>query len=96
MDNGHRNSRITLSISTRANRLLEELQQHQRKLGSRRFKSQIIHEALTGLAQGLGLEHENDGEQSVEDDVVTLDFFAEGDVAGEGSKSGCVDEKGAS
>jgi predicted Zn-dependent protease len=80
----HKYNRITLSIPTRTNALLEELQQHLRKNGSRRFKSQIIHEALDCLGESLGLDHANDGATCVEDDVVSLDFFPEGECEEEG------------
>lgn len=48
--------RITLSISDATNTLLEDLQHHLRKSGSRQYKSRIMHEAIELFAQGLGLQ----------------------------------------
>jgi hypothetical protein len=55
-------TRITLSIALETNELLEAIQSRLRKAGHRRFKSEIIHEALECFAQGQGLEQVNDGE----------------------------------
>ena len=71
METEHNRIRVTMSISGSTNDLLEELQHHLRKTGSRHYKSRIVHEALEYFAEGLGLELDEatvgvDVEQTVE------------------------------
>jgi hypothetical protein len=56
MEDQQTTERITLSISQPTNDILEEIQHHLRKSGSRHYKARIIHAALEHFAQGLGLE----------------------------------------
>ena len=79
METERGNNRITLSIAKPTNQMLEEVQHYLRRNGSRWYKAEIIHEAVTHFAQGLGLDHANDGDTSAEDDQPSLDFCPEGD-----------------
>jgi len=64
-------NRVTLSISGTTNSLLEEIQHHLRKTGSRHYKARIISEALKYFAKGLELDVDkatgyDEGKQPVE------------------------------
>jgi hypothetical protein len=55
MEKNQRTERITLSIALSTNQVLEAIQHHLRRAGHRKFKSEIIHEAVVLFAKGLGL-----------------------------------------
>jgi len=56
MEKNQRTERITLSIALATNQVLEAIQHHLRMAGYRKFKSEIIHEAVVLFAKGLGLD----------------------------------------
>jgi len=71
MENKQKTERITLSIAVPTNQALEAIQHHLRRAGHRKFKSEIIYEAVVHFAQGLGLEvggvdAQSEGDQDVE------------------------------
>lgn len=73
MEKNQRTERITLSIALATNQVLEAIQHHLRGGGHRRFKSGIIHEAVTHFAQGLGLEGRGaDAQREGDQDVVAV------------------------
>jgi len=55
MENKQKTERITLSIAVSTNQVLEAIQQHLRRAGHRKFKSEIIREAVVHFAKGQGL-----------------------------------------
>lgn len=72
MENGRNMTTTTLSIEVTTNSLLEEIQHHLRRTGSRHYKARIMREALEYFAKGLGLEVKRaawccDGDQPVEE-----------------------------
>jgi len=66
MEKNQSTERITLSIALATNQVLEAIQHHLRRAGHRKFKSEIIHEAVVLFAKGLGLaqDEENAGQPS--------------------------------